>query len=71
MSYALDGGRGQHGPRCAGGTAPGSHLYSFTQVLEHAPGARKSDKTFAQVPLDKARNTRPRMRTWRCGCGWF
>ena len=26
----------------------------FTQVLEHAPGAKKSDKTFAQVPLDKA-----------------
>ena len=25
-----------------------------TQVLEHAPGAKKSDKTFAQVPLDKA-----------------
>jgi hypothetical protein len=26
----------------------------FAQVLEFAPGARKSDKTFAQVPLDKA-----------------
>ena len=26
----------------------------FAQVLEHAPGAKKSDKTFAQVPLDKA-----------------
>jgi DNA polymerase-1 len=26
----------------------------FTQVLDYAPGARKSDKTFAQVPLDKA-----------------
>ena len=26
----------------------------FEQVLQHAPGARKSDKTFGQVPLDKA-----------------
>ena len=37
---------------------PSAHLghtcIPFTQVLEHAPGAKKSDKTFAQVPLDKA-----------------
>ena len=54
MSYALDAGRGQHGMD----TLAERHLkhtcMPFTQVLEHAPGAKKSDKTFAQVPLDKA-----------------
>ncbi len=54
LSYALDAGRGQHGMD----TLAERHLehtcMPFTQVLEHAPGAKKSDKTFAQVPLDKA-----------------
>jgi DNA polymerase I len=54
LSYALDAGRGPHGMD----TLAERHLkhtcMPFTQVLEHAPGARKSDKTFAQVPLDKA-----------------
>ena len=54
LSYALDGGRGAHGMD----TLAERHLkhtcMPFTQVLEHAPGARKSDKTFGQVPLDKA-----------------
>ncbi len=27
---------------------------SFAQILEFAPGAKRSDKTFAQAPLDKA-----------------
>ena len=27
---------------------------SFAQLLEFAPGAKRSDKTFAQAPLDKA-----------------
>ena len=29
-------------------------MHTLQQVLQHAPGAKKSDKTFAQVPLDKA-----------------
>ena len=28
--------------------------YPSARCLQHAPGAKKSDKTFAQVPLDKA-----------------
>src|SRR5262249_19036438 len=32
----------------------GHSCMGFAQVIEFAPGARKSDKTFAQVPLDKA-----------------
>jgi DNA polymerase I len=54
LSYALDAGRGAHG---LDGLAERHLRHScmpFTQVLDYAPGARKSDKTFAQVPLDKA-----------------
>jgi DNA polymerase-1 len=54
LSYALDGGRGQHGMEALAERHLGHACLSFAQVLEHAPGARKSDKTFAQVPLDKA-----------------
>jgi DNA polymerase-1 len=54
LSYALDAGRGQHGMD----TLAERHLkytcMPFTQVLEYAPGAKRGDKTFAQVPLDKA-----------------
>jgi len=54
LSYALDGGRGQHGMDALAERHLGHSCISFEQVLQHAPGARKSDKTFAQVPLDKA-----------------
>jgi DNA polymerase-1 len=54
LSYALDGGRGQHGLDTLAERHLGHTCMSFVQVLEHAPGAKKSDKTFAQVPLDKA-----------------
>ena len=32
----------------------GHTCMSFEQAMEHAPGAKKSEKTFAHVPLDKA-----------------
>jgi DNA polymerase I-like protein with 3'-5' exonuclease and polymerase domains len=35
-------------------SATSATLHPFSEVLQHAPGAKKSDKTFAQVPLDKA-----------------
>jgi DNA polymerase-1 len=54
ISYALDGGRGQQGMDALAERHLKHACMPFTQVLEHAPGARKSDKTFAQVPLDKA-----------------
>jgi DNA polymerase-1 len=54
MSYALDAGRGQHGMDALAEKHLGHACMPFTQVLEHAPGAKKSDKTFAQVPLAKA-----------------
>ena len=54
MSYALDAGRGAHGMDALAERHLKHNCMPFTQVLEHAPGAKKSDKTFAQVPLDKA-----------------
>jgi len=54
MSYALDAGRGQHGMDALAEKHLSYACMPFTQVLEHAPGAKKSDKTFAQVPLEKA-----------------
>jgi DNA polymerase-1 len=54
LSYALDAGRGSHGLDGLAERHLGHSCMGFAQVLEYAPGARKSDKTFAQVPLDKA-----------------
>jgi DNA polymerase I len=54
MSYALDAGRGNHGMDTLAERHLKHSCMPFTQALEHAPGAKKSDKTFAQVPLDKA-----------------
>jgi DNA polymerase-1 len=54
LSYVLDGGRGNHGMNELAERHLGHSCIPFTEVLQHAPGARKSDKTFAQVPLDKA-----------------
>ncbi len=55
LSYALDTGPGRnHGLDDLAERHLGHSCMGFTQVLEFAPGARKSDKTFAQVPLDKA-----------------
>jgi DNA polymerase I len=54
LSYVLDAGRGTHGLDALAERHLGHACMSFAQVLEFAPGAKKSDKTFAQVPLDKA-----------------
>jgi DNA polymerase-1 len=54
MSYVLDGGRGLHGMDALAERHLGHACMPFTQVIDYAPGARKSDKTFAQVPLNKA-----------------
>jgi DNA polymerase-1 len=54
LSYALDAGRSQHGMDTLSERVLKHTCMPFTQVLEHAPGAKKSDKTFAQVPLEKA-----------------
>ncbi|MFZ4808371.1 MAG: DNA polymerase I [Hyphomicrobiaceae bacterium] len=54
MSYALDGGRGGHGMDDLAERHLGHTCIPFSQVIEHAPGAKKADKTFAGVPIDKA-----------------
>jgi DNA polymerase-1 len=54
MSYALDGGRGGHGMDDLAERHLNHVCISFNDVIAHAPGAKKSDKTFAGVPIDKA-----------------
>lgn len=54
MSYALDAGRGGHGMDELAERHLGHMCISFADVIAHAPGAKKSDKTFAGVPIDKA-----------------
>ena len=54
LSYVLDGGRGGHGMDDLAERHLGHTCISFSAVIEHAPGAKKSEKTFAGVPIAKA-----------------
>ena len=54
ISYVLDGGRGNHGMDDLAERHLRHTCISFDKVIAHAPGAKKSDKTFAGVPIDKA-----------------
>ncbi len=54
MSYALDAGRGGHGMDEMAERHLGHVCISFNEVIAHAPGAKKSAKSFADVPVDKA-----------------
>ncbi len=54
LSYALDGGRGGHGMDDLAQRHLKHTCISFDQVIAHAPGAKKSEKSFADVPIDKA-----------------
>jgi DNA polymerase-1 len=54
MSYALDAGRGGHGMDNMAERHLGHLCISFDDVIAHAPGAKKSEKTFAGVPIDRA-----------------
>ena len=54
LSYALDGGRGGHGMDDLAIRHLGHACIPFDKVIEHAPGAKKAEKTFAGVPVDKA-----------------
>ena len=54
LSYALDGGRGNHGMDALSERHLQHATIPFDKVIAHAPGAKKADKTFAGVPIDKA-----------------
>ncbi len=54
MSYVLDGGRGSHGMDALSERHLAHRTISFDTVIAHAAGAKKSDKVFAGVPIDKA-----------------
>lgn len=54
ISYALDGGRGNHGMDELAERHLKQTAISFKQVIAHAPGKKAADKSFAEVPIDKA-----------------
>jgi DNA polymerase-1 len=54
LSYTLDGGRGGHGMDELAERHLGHTCIAFDHVIAHAPGAKKNEKTFAGVPIDKA-----------------
>jgi DNA polymerase-1 len=55
LSYALDGGRGNHGMDDLSLRHLGHACIPFDKVIEHATsGGKKSGKSFATVPIDKA-----------------
>jgi DNA polymerase-1 len=54
LSYVLDGGRNAHGMDTLAERHLGHSCMTFAQAIGHAPGAKKSEKTFAAMPLDKA-----------------
>ncbi len=54
MSYALDAGRGSHGMDDLAMRHLGHSCITFDQVIAHVPGKKKSERTFAQAPLEKA-----------------
>ena len=54
LSYTLDGGRGGHGMDDLSERHLAHSCISFDQVIAHAAGAKKSDKSFATVPIAKA-----------------
>jgi len=53
MSYVLDGGKGSHGMDELAMRHLGHACVSFETVIAHVPG-KKSERSFAQVPIDKA-----------------
>jgi DNA polymerase-1 len=54
ISYTLDAGRSGQGMDDLAQRHLKHTCISFDQVIAHAPGAKKSDKNFAGVPIDKA-----------------
>mgnify|MGYP003694772497 CR=1 FL=1 len=71
LSYALDGGRGQHGMDALAER----HLGHTCMLLHAGAGARAGRQEVRQDVRARCRSTRrrstpPRTRTSRCGCGW-
>src|SRR5690606_26522400 len=54
MSYALDGGRGNHGMDELSERHLKHAAMPFAKAMEHAPGSKGNGRTFANVPVDKA-----------------
>ncbi|MEW5965289.1 MAG: DNA polymerase I [Pseudomonadota bacterium] len=54
LSYVLDAGKGSHGMDALAERHLGHTCIPFEKVIEHAAAAKKSERSFAGVPIDKA-----------------
>ncbi len=54
LSYAVEGGRRSHGMDDLALAHLGHTCIPYKSVIAHAPGKKIADKSFAQVPVDKA-----------------
>ncbi len=54
LSYVLDGGRRGHGMDDLALAHLGHSCLSFKSVIAHAPGKKADEKSFADVPIEKA-----------------
>ena len=54
LSYTLDSGKGPQGMDELAERHLGHTCLPFSKIIDFAPGQKKSEKTFAEVPLDKA-----------------
>ncbi|MEL6375154.1 MAG: DNA polymerase I [Pseudomonadota bacterium] len=54
LSYVLDAGARHHGMDSLADRHLGHKPIAFKTVIEHAPGKKLADKSFAGVPIDKA-----------------
>ena len=54
LSYTLDSGKGPQGMDELAERHLGHTCMPFSKVIDFAPGQKKNEKTFAEVPLDKA-----------------
>ena len=54
LSYTLDAGKGSQSRDDLAERHLGHTCLPFQKVLEFAPGAKKAERTFAEVPLEKA-----------------
>ncbi|MGE3067580.1 MAG: DNA polymerase I, partial [Hyphomicrobiaceae bacterium] len=54
VSYALEGGKGSHSLDALSERHLGHAAMPLSQALDQAPGAKKSERTFAGVPIEAA-----------------
>ncbi len=66
ISYVLDAGRGGHGMDDLAERPPRAYVHSLRQGERARAGREESEKTFAEVPVERRPSMRLKTRTTRC-----